>query len=176
MEASTNEAAFAVREQSATSAFAETPPRIHLSAIIAWGCYIAGLVLATAFAPSTAADLGAVGRGACVLLLSFVCFIALVSWLQREMGIALSANQTVTPGRLCTSGLFRHTRNPIYLAFILPLAAIAFYSPLAAALSISLYVAATTRFVIRTEESLLRTKFGAEYDAYARSTPRWLIV
>ena len=176
MAACTNETAFADREQSAAAAHAETPPRIHLSAIIAWSCYFAGLVLATAFAPSTAADLRAVGAGAGALLFSIVGFIALVSWLQRQMGIALSANQTVTPGRLCTSGLFRHTRNPIYLAFILPLGAIAFYSPLAAALSISLYVAATTRFVIRTEEALLRAKFGAEYDAYARSTPRWLIV
>jgi protein-S-isoprenylcysteine O-methyltransferase Ste14 len=100
----------------------------------------------------------------------------MVAVIQRQMGISLRASQTLTPGQLCTSGAFKYSRNPIYLAFVLPLAALSYFSPLSAAFAIALYVLAMTRYVIRDEERALRLKFGAAFDAYSSRTPRWIFI
>ncbi len=156
---------------------AQRPPRIHLSAIIAFACYFAGVVaaaLAVAGDPSRLDELLDGGPGDYVLLAALIGFFVIIAVFQRQMGIALSASQTLTPGQLCTSGAFKYSRNPIYLAFILPLAALGYFSLLAAAMSIALYILTMNRFVIRDEERALRLKFGSAFDAYSRRTPRWI--
>jgi protein-S-isoprenylcysteine O-methyltransferase Ste14 len=154
-------------------------PRIHLSAIIAFACYFAGVgaaALAVAGDPARLGDLIDGGPGDYVLLLALAGFFVIVAVLQRQMGISLRASQTLTPGQLCTSGAFKYSRNPIYLAFVLPLAALSYFSPLSAAFAIALYVLAMTRYVIRDEERALRLKFGAAFDAYSSRTPRWIFI
>jgi protein-S-isoprenylcysteine O-methyltransferase Ste14 len=78
--------------------------------------------------------------------------------------------------RLITSGPFRFTRNPIYLANSIALAGIALaFSNLwfiVAAASVTLLV---DRLAIRREEAHLAARFGAEWDAYAARTPRWIV-
>lgn len=76
---------------------------------------------------------------------------------------------------LVTHGIYRFTRNPMYLSLLLLLVAYAsqlgtwaaFAGPVA-------YVAYITRFQILPEERVLLSKFGAEYDAYRRRVRRWL--
>ena len=92
------------------------------------------------------------------------------------MGVGIATRETMTPPRLCTTGVFRVTRNPIYLAFTLPLAALGALSVAAATLTLALYLTLITRLVIRGEERALAKTFGAEFESYARRTPRWLLV
>ena len=127
-------------------------PQIHLSAIIAFACYAVGAAICVLASPATLADLLAGGTGPYVQLFAMAAFIVVVAALQRHMGISLRASQTKTPGELCTTGPFKYTRNPIYLAFIIPLAALGYFSVWAAAISIGLYVLAITTFVLRNEE------------------------
>lgn len=79
------------------------------------------------------------------------------------------------PGRLVRDGLFRHSRNPIYLGFALALAGVALVlgsaSPWLAWLC---FVLLTDRWYIRFEEAALRRRFGEEYEAYRRQVRRWL--
>ncbi len=114
-------------------------PRIHLSAIIAFACYAVGAAICVLASPATLADLLAGGTGPYVQLFAMAAFIVVVAALQRHMGISLRASQTKTPGELCTTGPFKYARNPIYLAFIIPLAALGYFSVWAAAISIGLY-------------------------------------
>ena len=91
------------------------------------------------------------------------------------------AQTTVDPSdptaadRLVTSGLFRISRNPMYVALTLLLLAFAIYLQnavsFALVLLLPLYI---TRFQIRPEERALQEKFGEEYAAYCRSVRRWL--
>ena len=80
------------------------------------------------------------------------------------------------PKVLVVHGLFRHTRNPMYLAIIVVLLseALFFYS-----LSLLIYAAVAFLsfhlFVILYEEPHLRTQFGESYEEYFKSTPRWRI-
>ena len=151
-------------------------PRIHLSAIIAFACYAVGAAICVLASPATLADLLAGGTGPYVQLFAMAAFIVVVAALQRHMGISLRASQTKTPGELCTTGPFKYTRNPIYLAFIIPLAARGYFSVRAAAISIALYVLAITTFVLRNEERVLRSKFGAAFETYCSRTPRWIFI
>jgi protein-S-isoprenylcysteine O-methyltransferase Ste14 len=148
--------------------------RIHLSAIIAFACYVVGVALCVLASPTTLADLLDGGTGRYVQLLALAAFIIVVAAIQRHMGISLRASQTKTPGELCTTGPFNYTRNPIYLAFIVPLAALGYFSLWAAAISIGLYVLAITRFVLLNEERVLRSKFGTAFEIYCSRTPRWI--
>lgn len=76
---------------------------------------------------------------------------------------------------LVTHGIYRYTRNPMYLGMTLLLLAWAVYlSNGAAWLGVALFVAYITRFQIVPEERVLRQLFKEEYEAYSRSVRRWL--
>lgn len=76
---------------------------------------------------------------------------------------------------LVSHGVFRFSRNPMYVGFTLMLAAWAAWLPSAAAwLGPLLFVAYVDRFQIRPEERALTARFGAAYTAYAAQVRRWL--
>jgi protein-S-isoprenylcysteine O-methyltransferase Ste14 len=79
------------------------------------------------------------------------------------------------PQRLVVRGLYRATRNPMYLGVLTVIAgwALWFHSPLLAGYA-ALVAAAFHTFVVAYEEGALRSAFGAEYDAYCVRVPRWL--
>lgn len=76
---------------------------------------------------------------------------------------------------LVTNGLYRFSRNPIYVGFTLMYLgfAIAMNSLIALALILPCLVV-VDRFVILREERYLSQKFGADYDAYRSKVRRWL--
>ena len=73
------------------------------------------------------------------------------------------------------TGIYRHTRNPMYLGMALALLGwcVALGS-LAALLLLAAFVAYMTAFQIRPEERALEAKFGAPYGAYKARVRRWL--
>jgi protein-S-isoprenylcysteine O-methyltransferase Ste14 len=76
---------------------------------------------------------------------------------------------------LVVSGLFRFTRNPMYLGMALVLSAWALY--LANALAIIgpvLFVASITALQIKPEEEALGKIFGQDYAEYRKRVRRWL--
>lgn len=79
------------------------------------------------------------------------------------------------PARLVTGGVFRISRNPIYLGDALVLAgAILWWDvPLAAPLLPVFMLVIQHRFILG-EEARLRAGFGAEYAAWSARTRRWL--
>lgn len=92
-----------------------------------------------------------------------------------------SSRTTVDPRRpeaatsLVTGGPYRWSRNPMYLGLLLTLAGWALYlaSPLALLL-LPAFVAYMNRFQIEPEERAMRSNYGRDYEAYARSVRRWL--
>lgn len=76
---------------------------------------------------------------------------------------------------IVTTGIYRFTRNPMYLGFLLALIALAVFLGNVAAAPIPLiFFAYMNRFQISPEERALRARFGAPYEAYLRSVRRWL--
>ncbi len=79
------------------------------------------------------------------------------------------------PKRLVIRGLYRYTRNPMYVGVLTIIAgwAIAFQS-LALVLYAVVVWAGFQAFIILYEERHLRRVFGAEYEAYLQRVSRWL--
>ena len=77
--------------------------------------------------------------------------------------------------RLVATGIYRYSRNPMYLSLLLALAAWATWlGSIAAALVLPLFVAAINRWQIRPEERALAARFEDEFAAYRRRVRRWL--
>jgi protein-S-isoprenylcysteine O-methyltransferase Ste14 len=76
---------------------------------------------------------------------------------------------------LVTDGIYRFTRNPMYVGMLLGVMGwVTFlWSPLAL-LGPVVFVAYITRFQIIPEERVLRAKFDPEYSAYQARVRRWL--
>ena len=84
----------------------------------------------------------------------------------------------LTPDRSATvvsTGVYRITRNPMYLGMALILLGLALYlaSPWAL-LGPLVFAAFITRFQIQPEERALTARFGAAYTAYCTQVRRWL--
>ncbi|QZH75791.1 MAG: isoprenylcysteine carboxylmethyltransferase family protein [Erythrobacter sp.] len=74
-----------------------------------------------------------------------------------------------------TGGIFRFTRNPMYLGMALILLSVALVlSNALALLGPLLFAAWITRFQIRPEERALEHLFGAEFRNYRARVRRWL--
>ncbi|MBD9698402.1 isoprenylcysteine carboxylmethyltransferase family protein [Flavimobilis sp. GY10621] len=67
------------------------------------------------------------------------------------------------------------TRNPMYLALAGALTSYAIWrrTPLAA-LPVAAFLVAIDRLQVPVEEAVLHERFGAEYERYVATTPRWL--
>ena len=72
-------------------------------------------------------------------------------------------------------GIYRYSRNPMYLGMALLLTAWAVWlAQPACLLVLPLFVAYITRFQILPEERILLARFGAPYQDYLRRVRRWL--
>ena len=76
---------------------------------------------------------------------------------------------------LVTSGVFRFSRNPMYVGFTAMLLGWAvFLAAPSALLGPVAFVLFTNRFQIVPEERVMRDKFGQAYDDYQAQVRRWL--
>ena len=76
---------------------------------------------------------------------------------------------------MVTSGIYRFTRNPMYLGFLFALAGWAIYlSNLLAFALLPLFVWYMNRFQILPEERALGAKFSHAFTAYKCSVRRWV--
>ena len=76
---------------------------------------------------------------------------------------------------LIRSGLYRFSRNPMYLGMAVTSAGIAiFFESLAAAILLAIVIVMIDRLVIAREELYLERRFGSDYAAYRAEVRRWL--
>lgn len=92
-----------------------------------------------------------------------------------------SARTTVNPfapekaTSIVKNGVFRWTRNPMYLGMAAGLLGVAsWWATLPGLLFLAAFCAYITRFQIRPEERVLRARFGDEFIDYMARVRRWL--
>lgn len=147
------------------------PPPL-VAAAVAGGMYVAVSLLPAVplgLAPGARLllALGLAGVGAC-------CDVAGLLAFRR----ASTTVNPLTPQRsaaLVTTGVYRFTRNPMYLGLALVLLGLAVYlgSPWALAGPL-VFAAYLTRFQIVPEERALAARFGTAHAAYCARVRRWL--
>lgn len=98
-----------------------------------------------------------------------------------SIGAFRKAKTTITPlapekaTSLITTGLYRYTRNPMYLGLLLILGGVAIWlGSLANGIFLIAFVGYITAFQIAPEEARLSDLFGSEYERYRVRVRRWL--
>ncbi len=77
--------------------------------------------------------------------------------------------------RLVTSGIFKYSRNPMYLGMLMIIISTSiFYLNIYSVLTPFLFIFWINKFQIKREEAFLTEKFGKEYLSYKNKTRRWL--
>lgn len=91
------------------------------------------------------------------------------------------AQTTVNPhtpeksASLVISGIYKLTRNPMYLGMLFILLGWAFYlSNAVSFILLPVFIIYISRFQIKPEERFIMHKFGDEYRAYMNTVRRWL--
>ena len=76
---------------------------------------------------------------------------------------------------LVTSGVFRYSRNPMYLGMVMILTGVAFLlGALSPFIITPIYAITMDRVFIVTEEQMLDTHFGDQWQEYRNRVRRWL--
>ena len=108
----------------------------------------------------------------------FLCFIGFLLGVGALIEFR-RARTTVDPHgsvkHVVTSGIYRFTRNPIYLGFLLFVIGLPLNSGLYWGIIVApLYILLMNRLVIQHEEAYLTRKFGKAYTEYTVQVRRWL--
>lgn len=144
----------------------------HYAVIAFWAVLLGEIFLPLRLLPPASIHSGASWSGGILALLGL--------GLEILVARAMTAAGTTTkphkrPTALVTSGPFRFSRNPFYIGIML------FFGGLMLMLSLDclvlvlpLYWLALDRLVVPHEEQALADAFGADWQAYAGRTRRWL--
>jgi protein-S-isoprenylcysteine O-methyltransferase Ste14 len=134
---------------------------------------LAGIVISVTAGDPLAVPVAPRRTVAVLLILVFAGWNGFALWMMARHRTALlpgGATRTILD-----RGPFRVSRNPLYLGLIVLDAALGLLWPSFWALvSVPVGVVALWWGAILPEELYLRTKFGAEYDAYRARVRRWL--
>lgn len=117
---------------------------------------------------------GGLGRwpGTALILLGLALMILAGVEMMRARTTVVPHNM---PSALVTTGVFRYSRNPIYLGDVLVLLGFVLRWDVAVGLvMVPVFMGVITKRFIRDEEARLRTTFGAAYDDWAAGTRRWI--
>jgi protein-S-isoprenylcysteine O-methyltransferase Ste14 len=145
-----------------SAAFFALAPGV-MAGLIPWS--LTGWDAKETWAPLRGLGVVLIAAGLVVLVQAFVRFVV--------EGVGTPAPVAPTE-HLVVGGLYRHVRNPMYVAVaaIIVGQALVLGRP-ALLLYAAAFVAVTATFVRLYEEPVLRERFGAEYDAYRRAVPGW---
>jgi Putative protein-S-isoprenylcysteine methyltransferase len=109
------------------------------------------------------------------LILTFVGFLLGVSALLEFRKARTTLDPHGSARQLVTSGIYRFTRNPIYLGFLLMVIGLPLNSGLYWGIVMApLYMLMMSRLVIEREEAYLQKKFKDQYINYRSRVRRWL--
>jgi protein-S-isoprenylcysteine O-methyltransferase Ste14 len=144
------------------------PPAVALvTAILMWLASRSSPSLALVFPAANLLSVGLAAIGLMVAISGVVTF--------RRAQTTLNPTKPETSSSLVSWGIYKITRNPMYLGLLLELTAWAiFLSNWLGFLFLPVFVAYINRFQIIPEEQALTTLFAREFLAYQSRVRRWL--
>ena len=93
----------------------------------------------------------------------------------RSSGTTVDPRSPEKATQLVVSGVYRYSRNPMYLGLLFLLIAWTIYlSNLLGFVLLPVFVASMNRLQIRLEEEAMERQFGDEFRAYRESVRRWI--
>ncbi len=142
------------------------PPLMFLAALLI------GLWIDSAWASGQMASLPITLYGGIITLGGVALLIFSSRWYKR-VGSNIEPWKPTTA--IIKTGVYRYSRNPIYLGMAVVQAGLAIAAASYAALvTLAICMVIIQVYVIAREETYLENKFGAEYTDYKRSVRRWI--
>jgi len=143
-------------------------PPVVTGVVTAIGMWLASRTLSTlTFAPLRVVAVGLGLVGVAITALAMLSF-----WRARTTVNPMKPSSTSS---LVTSGIYRFTRNPMYLGMLFVLIGWALYlANVMSWLFLPAFILYMNRFQIEPEERALTGRFGREYLEYASRVHRWL--
>jgi protein-S-isoprenylcysteine O-methyltransferase Ste14 len=109
------------------------------------------------------------------LLMTFVGFLLGIGAFLEFRKARTTVDPHGSSQQVVTSGIYRFTRNPIYLGFLLMVIGLPLNSGLYWGVVMApFYILLMNRLVIEQEETYLERKFGETYASYKAQVRRWL--
>ena len=109
------------------------------------------------------------------LALTFIGFLLGIAAFLEFRKVHTTLNPHGSTKHLVTSGIYRYTRNPIYLGFLLMVIGFPLNSGVIWGLVLApFYMMTMSRVVIEREEAYLERKFKGQYTSYTSRVRRWL--
>ena len=144
------------------------PPVVAL--LVAGAMWGSSLALPASAAPTT---FRAVAALALALAGGLIALSGVISF--RRAKTTVSPMKPERTASLVTTGIYRFTRNPMYLGLLLVLIALTVYlSSLWLLVGPVAFVLYMNRFQVAPEEHVLSRMFGAAYTVYQSRVRRWL--
>ena len=113
--------------------------------------------------------------GLAASFLTVIVGISLGLWVKRTILLhRTTLNPDGQPTSLITTGLFRLSRNPMYVSYLIVAFGFALYSAPVALLGPVAYFLYLNYKIIPREEQKLRQTFPVDYTAYAEKVRRWV--
>ena len=111
-----------------------------------------------------------------------IYFICAISFLRKGLGTpniwfarSLKAVIGEEPKKMVTSGIYKYSRNPMYLGVLISVLGQALFYQRMILLQYFLFLFILFHLVVlMIEEPHLKKKFGKEYEQYKKKTRRWL--
>jgi protein-S-isoprenylcysteine O-methyltransferase Ste14 len=143
---------------------------------LAVGVLVAGLMWLVSWAVP-ALDFVIQGRELCALIFALagaiIIVVGVVSF--RRAKTTINPMKPESSSSLVLSGIYKFSRNPMYLGFLLALFGWAvFLSNALSFVCLPAFIYYMNRFQIEPEEKALAGKFGQAYVAYKSRVRRWL--
>lgn len=124
-----------------------------------------GLAFAWLYGDATAIIVGLLGMA--------ISLIAVIAF--GRAGTTADPRRTTATRVLVSSGIYRYSRNPMYVGVLLMLLGWGIYlGNVLSIVCVPLFIVYITRFQITPEERMLQDKFGNEFLAYKNRVRRWL--
>lgn len=145
-------------------------PPVVLVVIVAAGMWALSRIL-----PDASIAIPAAGWLASVAALAGVAIAALGVLAFRTAGTTVDPRVPEQSESLVVSGVYRYSRNPMYVGFLLVLCAWGLWlGNLPALLFLPAFVLYMNRFQIVPEERFMADKFGEDYTSYCAKVRRWV--
>ena len=116
-----------------------------------------------------------------LISLSVISFVVGISVFVAAVSSFKKQKTTVNPisidtaSSLVISGIFKYSRNPMYLGMLLIIISFALYkASIISLILIPLFIFYINKFQIEPEEFEMRKKFGKEYEDYCKKVDRWI--
>ena len=109
--------------------------------------------------------------GASLVVISFIWVIIAQNQMARSWRIGINYEEKIN---LVTDGVFRISRNPVFLGILISYIGTFLIIPNAITFTVLIMTFVSLQFQIRLEEEYLLNSHGKEYGNYKKSVRRWI--